>query len=476
MKRYCKAVLQSVVNGLHGLINRGRPSQRLHAVLISARSGRRIRSYAKPANESRIARRKSLSLWKNRIAVIAAGAAAVVLAAMLGLTLPVSVGQAQTGLRAALLPAQQGAAIFSVRAASAEVSPSPSPSPSPVPKASAEPVLNSTAADTPADTPEESPVPTIAPEPKTLEPGCNNPRIAEVQLRLMELGYMEKDEPTTYYGYGTEYALQLFQRKHALQVDGLLGEKTMAALFSDEAQPYTVKLGDRGTDVKSIQEQLIALKYLKTGSTGYFGTDTEAAVKSFQQRNGLTVDSCVGSRTLEALYSDDAKPARIVSGSTKKISKTENKNGKTDAKTDQKDNNLDTRIDEGEVPPPPDTASADALVEYAKNFLGTKYVRGGKSPKGFDCSGFVYYCLNQVGYNIKYMTSAGWAQSDLPKVTSMADLQKGDIICFKGHVGIYMGDGNMIDASSSFGGIRIAKNILSSSYWKKTFICGRRVF
>jgi cell wall-associated NlpC family hydrolase len=249
----------------------------------------------------------------------------------------------------------------------------------------------------------------------------------------------------------------------------------MAALFSEEAQSYTVKLGDRGTDVESIQEQLIELKYLKTGSSGYFGTDTESAVKSFQKRNELTVDGNVGSNTLEALYSDDAKPAKISTA-------TDNKDSKKDTKTDQKtDTKPDTKTDSDQdketvVPDPPDEASVDSLVEYAKNFLGTKYVHGGKSPKGFDCSGFVYYCLNQVGYKIKYMTSAGWAKCDLPKVSSMSDLQKGDIVCFKGHVGIYMGDGNMIDASSNFGGIRICKNIMSSSYWKKTFICGRRVF
>ena len=214
-------------------------------------------------------------------------------------------------------------------------------------------------------------------------PGSDDPLIAEVQLRLMELGYMEKDEPTTYYGYGTEYALQLFQRKHALQIDGLLGEQTMAALFSDEARPYTVKMGDRGTDVKSIQEQLIALKYLKLGSTGYFGTDTEAAVKSFQQRNGLAVDGCVGSQTLEALYSDNAKPAKAVSDSTKKAVKTDNKDSKVkmDSKTEAQTDNMDAKSEEV-VPPPPNTASADTLVEYAKNFLGTKYVRGGKSPGG----------------------------------------------------------------------------------------------
>jgi len=397
------------------------------------------------------------------------------LAVTLGLTLPVSAGQAQAHLRASLLPAEQGAAIFSLRAA--EASPSALLNSSPAPEVSEEPVLNSTAADTLTETPEDLPVPSAAPEPQLLLPGCNDPRIAEVQLRLMELGYMEKDEPTAHYGYGTEYALQLFQRKHTLQVDGLLGEKTLAALFSDEAQPYTVKPGDRGTDVKSIQEQLIALKYLKSGRTGYFGTDTEAAVKSFQQRNGLTVDGCVGSRTLETLYSNSAKPAKTVSESTKKAARTENKDStaKTISKTGVQTDNKNA-MPKKEVPPPPDSASADALVEYAQNFLGIKYVRGGKSPEGFDCSGFVYYCLNQVGYKIKYMTSSGWAKSDLPRVASMSDLKKGDIVCFKGHVGIYMGDENMIDASSGFGGIRIAKNIMDSSYWKKTFVCGRRVF
>lgn len=479
MKRYSITVFQSVVKGLYCLIKR-RQGPCLHTVLMSGRTGRESRSSAKPVNESRSARIKSLPIWKNRRAIIAAGAAAVILAVTLGLMLPAPKGQAEGALRAALLPAQQRAAVLPISATLAGTSQSPLQSPPQMLEISAEFEPDTLS----VDMPEESPVPTIAPEPQLLVPGCDDPRIAEVQMRLMELGYMGEDEPTNHYGYGTEYALQLFQRKHALQVDGLLGEKTMAALFSDGAQPYTVKLGDRGTDVKSIQEQLIALKYLKTGSTGYFGTDTEAAVKSFQQNNGLTVDGNVGSQTLEALYSDDAKPEKIISGNTKKDANTDNKDSNTDAKTDKKadsktDNKSekkDNKTDTSVPPPPPDAASADSLVEYAKNFLGTKYVRGGKNPKGFDCSGFVYYCLNQVGYKINYMTSAGWAKSDLPKVSSMSDLQRGDIICFKGHVGIYMGDGNMIDASSSFGGIRICKNIMNSSYWQKTFICGRRVF
>ena len=77
------------------------------------------------------------------------------------------------------------------------------------------------------------------------------------------------------------------------------------------------------------------------------------------------------------------------------------------------------------------------------------------------------------------MTSRGWASSSYPKITNKNDLQPGDILCFDGvtygHVGIYLGGGQMIDASSSEGQIRITSNIWSSSYWNSNYICARRV-
>ncbi|MEM5769914.1 MAG: peptidoglycan-binding protein, partial [Bacillota bacterium] len=464
MKKQFTAVIRPMVKGLYRLIQRGKRKYRQFSVLIRKRLGS-ISLFKAESNSrsTRLTRSKCLSILKNKKMVIAAGAAVVVLAVTLGAVLPISESKAEAALRASLLTAAQPDATVSPALADMAESVPTLPNSTQPPAVSTEPLPTTAAEDLSTAASEVSPVPTTAPEEQALVPGCDDPRIAEVQSRLIELGYMGEDEPTNHYGYGTEYSLQLFQRKHGLQVDGLLGEQTTAVLFSDEAQPYTVKLGDRGTDVESIQEQLIELKYLKAGSTGYFGTDTETAVKSFQQRNALTVDGSVGSNTLETLYSGDAKPAKASTTTAKNDTNT-----KTDTKTDTKPDNTDSgQKEETPAPAPPNEASADALVEYAKNFLGTKYVHGGKSPKGFDCSGFVYYCLNQVGYKIKYMTSAGWAKCDLPKVSSMSDLQKGDIVCFKGHVGIYMGDGNMIDASSNFGGIRICKNIMSSSYWKK---------
>ena len=80
------------------------------------------------------------------------------------------------------------------------------------------------------------------------------------------------------------------------------------------------------------------------------------------------------------------------------------------------------------------------------------------------------------------MTSRSWAATTkYPVVTKMSDLKRGDIIVYDGdtygHVGIYLGDGKMIDASSTEGKIRItSSNIMTNSYWKSHFIKGCRVF
>jgi cell wall-associated NlpC family hydrolase len=57
----------------------------------------------------------------------------------------------------------------------------------------------------------------------------------------------------------------------------------------------------------------------------------------------------------------------------------------------------------------------------------------------------------------------------------MKNLERGDIISFKGHVGIYLGNGEMINALPD-SGVKISKNIMNSSYWTSHFVCGFRIF
>ncbi len=313
---------------------------------------------------------------------------------------------------------------------------------------------------TPASTPTPKPAPSPTPDPfAPLRPDVRDARVAELQTRLMELDYMEADEPTDFYGGITKYSLQLFQRAHELQVDGIAGETTLRLLYSEEARPYVTRLGDRGTDVEEFQKRLRELRFLSSRPTGYFGTDTEKAVKAFQHRNKLEEDGKIGAQTREAIYSPDAKAARSSSSS-----------GGSGGSSGSSRRRSMPAIN------PPNGDNAAAMIGYARAYLGYPYDRGGKGPTSFDCSGFVYWCLKNNGVSLKYMTSSAWANANLPTVTSFSKLEAGDIICFKGHVGIYMGGGQMIDASSSNGKVRIASNISKSSYWSRNFICAKRVY
>ena len=186
-------------------------------------------------------------------------------------------------------------------------------------------------------------------------------------------------------------------------------------------------------------------------------------MKAFQKRNGLSQDGKVGRQTMSVLFSSSARKAASKStGGSSSISGGSSDKGSSSSGGSSK------------PIPQPNGANVSSLLAVAQSRLGCKYVRGAKGPNTFDCSGFVYWCLKQIGVSQGYMTSGGWAASSkYPKITSLSDVQAGDIICFKGHVGIAMGGGMMIDAGRSEGCVRTTK--LSLPYWKKNFLCAFRV-
>lgn len=119
------------------------------------------------------------------------------------------------------------------------------------------------------------------------------------------------------------------------------------------------------------------------------------------------------------------------------------------------------------------SASGNAVATYAKQYVGCKYVRGGTSPSGFDCSGFTTYVYKHFGVTLS-RTAAG-QYGNGKAVTS---LQAGDLVMFsygKGisHVGIYIGGNQFVHAANSRSGVRI--DSLSGSY-KSRFVGARRIF
>lgn len=337
-----------------------------------------------------------------------------------------------------------------------------------------------------ADTPEEAPVEEQEPESKylDLQPDTNHPDVIKLQERLIELHYMDNDEPTDYYGSGTQEAVKYFQRKNGLTMDAVAGAQTQEILFSDEAKPYSASLEARGADVESIQARLTELGY-DVGDTGYFGTETEKAVKYFQRMNGLDDDGSVGYETKEVLYSSNATPSEEYlarkeaeengtsdEGSSEESSSKSSDSDKSSEKPKEESKKEESESEESAPAPAPaaDPGNVEAFIDAAMAQVGKSYVLGGKGPNTFDCSGFVYYALNQSGNSIGYMTSGGWANSGYTTV-GFGDLQRGDVICMTGHVGIYLGDGMMVDASSSKGQIVVRE---VGSWARSVFKCGKR--
>ena len=121
--------------------------------------------------------------------------------------------------------------------------------------------------------------------------------------------------------------------------------------------------------------------------------------------------------------------------------------------------------------------TGEEVVAYAKQFLGYKYVSGGASPSGFDCSGFTSYVYKHFGISIN-RTSRDQIKNGV--AVDRSNLQLGDLVVFNGesnktigHVGIYVGGGSFIHASNPKGGVKI--DSLSSSYYNPRYVGARRL-
>ena len=298
--------------------------------------------------------------------------------------------------------------------------------------------------------------------------------VKKYQNRLIALGYLS-GEADGNFGLSTQNAIRAFQSRNDQVVDGYLGPDTRSLMDSENAKPFGMRLGEQSDDVKNMQNLLVKYGYLSQDkASGYFGELTKDAVIAFQSVNGLGTDGTAGAKTLQLLQSGTAKskPKPKAKANTPSRGNRGGAAGGNSAPAGRGDVGSGGSISSGSGGATV-SGSAGALISIASSKIGSPYVWGAKGPNSFDCSGFVYWCLNQAGVGTSYMTSSGWRNPGRFKKVSMGELQPGDIVVVRGHVGIYAGGGSVIDASSSNG--RVVHRSLSG-WWANNFITAWRIF
>ncbi|MGX1373317.1 peptidoglycan endopeptidase LytE [Priestia megaterium] len=284
---------------------------------------------------------------------------------------------------------------------------------------------------------------------QNLRSGMKNNDVKQLQQVLKQKGYFKNSTTTTYFGSITKQSVVNFQKANRLAVDGVVGSATFKALKvagsnqssnTVTAGSKVLKQGMTGSDVQKLQQILKQKGYFKnSATTTYFGSATKQSVVNFQKANRLVADGIVGPATWKAL------------GNSGSASTTSKPSSSTNT-----------------------ASSASKLINTGKKYLGVKYVWGGTTPSGFDCSGFLDYVYKEA-LGVKLPRTV----ADIYKVgVSVKSPSVGDLVFFEtykpgaSHAGIYLGKGKFLHSSSSKG---VGISEMSNSYWSQRYLGAKKI-
>ena len=311
---------------------------------------------------------------------------------------------------------------------------------------------------------------------------------------LLTAGYYD-GIPTSSYNSAATAAIKRFQAACGLAETGVADVTTQRILYAGYAPVSAilangVDTGSGSAAIKRVQLRLYALGYLAKSESvdGNYGATTAAAIGLFQKANGISVTGRADPATMKALYSTAAKS--LPSGS-----KAADEGGSASPGNVVNPSGT-VKLSATYVTTMPDALksttasyssgmSGDLKLEHviysAQEKLGKPYVYGSTGPNSFDCSGLTTYAFKKVDVSLKRSAYSQGYDSSYDKIEGTGSLKRGDLVFFNtisdsdlsDHVGIYLGGGCFIHASS--GGHKVVVSNLTSGYYNRVFSWGRRV-
>ena len=289
--------------------------------------------------------------------------------------------------------------------------------------------------------------------------GDSGVKVAVLQQRLEELGYYT-DSIDGKYSAAVKNAVIKFQKFNNYKVNGSFvadGVATTALRTYMNSSAALSALAVNGTDtlkqgayneataarVKSLQTRLKSLYYYTGAINGTYSASVTTAVKRFQSANGLYPSGIAYSTTLKKLESND-----LVDYKTYVVKK---------------------------------------ICSLAYDLLGRPYKSRASGPSAFDCSGFTRYVYNKAaGVTLRDSSKLQASDTRYAKITELEELQAGDLLCFDtsasfkrvvNHVGIYVGGGKFVHASSSNRKVIVSplNDSSNGNFYKKRFLYARRI-
>lgn len=205
------------------------------------------------------------------------------------------------------------------------------------------------------------------------------------------------------------------------------------------------------------------------GTKGYISENLLSTTKKETSRSTMTERNTTNSQTKNT--TTDEQPITTTNPQTSNTTTNEQSTTTTSTNEQTTTTNTTTSSDTQKTENTTSTTGS-SVVAYAQQFLGCKYVYGGTTTSGFDCSGFTQFVYKHFGINLNRTAAAQYSNG-----TAVTNLQAGDLVMFGksgiNHVGIYIGGNTFIHAANPSRGV--TTDTLASGYYKTNYVGARRI-